>query len=151
MNTILKFLLRIFFIGIIVFLFNKFFFQICIVQGDSMQPTLKNMNIVLVKKINVNLHQNDIVLIKKNNKIIIKRIVGTPNDKIFLDNYIYINDIKFDNIYTPNGNIEKTNFYLKSDEYFVLGDNRENSIDSRFNEIGIIKQNEIIGKVLFKK
>lgn len=113
-----------------------------------MYPTLKDKQIVLIKKYNLNLSNNDIIVVKKNNRIIIKRLVGLPNDTIKIDQYVYVNGSKNDNIITnQKGNIEKE-ILLKQGEYFALGDNRENSIDSRFNEIGIIHEDEIIGKVI---
>ena len=118
-----------------------------------MSPTLKNGNIVLIQKYNLNLKNNDIIVIKKDNNIIIKRLIGIPNDTIRMDKYVYVNDKKFDEIIIEKNigdiSFEKT-IKLTKDEYFVLGDNRQNSIDSRFEEIGIIKKDEIIGKVLFK-
>ena len=114
-----------------------------------MYPTLKNGSIVLMKKYDLKINYNDIVVIKKEDKILIKRIVGLPKDSIYIDNYLFVNEKKFDNnIIEEKGNINDV--FLKENEYFVLGDNRKDSIDSRFQEIGIINKNEIIGKVLFK-
>ena len=115
-----------------------------------MFPTLKNGNIVFIKKYNLDLKHNDIVVIRKNNKTIIKRLVGLPNDKIEINDYLYINGEKKDNLYIEDrGNISNA-IFLKDNEYFVLGDNRQNSIDSRFDEIGIISRDEIIGKIIKK-
>lgn len=116
-----------------------------------MLPTLKSGEIVCIQKFNINLEHNDIIVIRKNGKIIIKRLIGVPNDTIKIDNYVYVNGEKNDNLYIKNcGNINDE-IYLKENEYFVLGDNRQNSIDSRFDEIGIIYKNEIIGKVILKR
>ena len=114
-----------------------------------MEPTLKDKRIVIMKKFNLNLSYNDIIVIKKNDKIIIKRLVGLPNDTIEIDNYLYINGKQFDENYTSKGEMEEK-LILKENEYFVLGDNRQNSVDSRFFEIGTIKKDEIIGKVIIK-
>lgn len=115
-----------------------------------MLPTLNNKEIVCIKKYNLNLKRNDIVVIKKNGKTIIKRLVGMPNDMIKIDNYLYVNSKQNDNLYIKDyGNI-KDEICLKDNEYFVLGDNRQNSIDSRFDEIGIINKEEIIGKIILK-
>ena len=115
-----------------------------------MSPTLKNKQIVFIKKYNLDFNYNDIVVIKKNNKIIIKRLVGLPNDGILIDEYLYVNGKRFDEIITEDkGNITDE-ILLSDNEYFVLGDNRDQSIDSRFDEVGIIKKENIIGKVLFK-
>lgn len=113
-----------------------------------MLPTLKNGDIVCIKKYKLDLNHNDIIVIRKNNKIIIKRLIGMPNDSIKIDNYVYVNGKKIDDLYIENvGNINNE-VHLKSNEYFVLGDNRENSIDSRFDEVGIILENEIIGEII---
>ena len=103
-----------------------------------------------MKKYDLKLKYNDIVVINKDKKTIIKRIVGLPNDKIRIDDYLIVNDEQFDDKLINNKGKITEELILKSDEYFVLGDNIENSIDSRFEEIGIIKEKEIKGKVLFK-
>ena len=114
-----------------------------------MEPTLKNGNIAIIKKYNLRLNYNDIVVVKKNDKIIIKRLVAFPGDTIIIDKYLYVNDKKNDDFYTENEGIVTDRVTLHSNEYFVIGDNRQNSIDSRFNEIGIIYKEEIIGKIVF--
>ena len=99
--------------------------------------------------------RSDIVLIEKRsynpNKVLIKRVIGCPGDNVcVIDNSIYINgeliveDYIKEVMSSPNMSVE-----LGENEYFVLGDNRNNSIDSRLPNIGIIKDNEIIGKLLF--
>ena len=110
-----------------------------------MSPTLQNGNIMCIKKFGLNLKHNDIVVINKNNKIITKRLVGLPNDKIRIDEYLYVNGQKNDDLFIEDCGEIKEEITLKEDEYFVLGDNRSHSIDSRFAEIGIIHKNEIIG------
>ena len=113
-----------------------------------MEPTLKNGSIAIIKKCNLKLNYNDIVVVKKNNKIIIKRLVAFPGDTIKIDQYLYVNDIKIDDFYTENNGIVTDKITLNSNEYFIIGDNRQNSIDSRFNEIGTIHKEEIIGKIV---
>ena len=115
-----------------------------------MEPTLKDKKIVLMKKFNLKLSYNDIIVIRKNDKIIIKRLVGLPKDTVEIRDYLYINGEKFDDYFTPSGKMSKEKIILKENEYFVLGDNRKNSIDSRFEEVGIIKKEEIIGKIISK-
>lgn len=143
-----KILVKIFLLGFVIYIMNIYLFQIGFVKGISMYPTLKENNIILIKKFNLNLKYNDIIVIKKDNKIIIKRLVGMPNDSIKIDKYLYVNGKINDNCYIENSGDIHDELVLKDNEYFVLGDNIQNSIDSRFNEIGIIHGNEIIGKVL---
>lgn len=145
-----KLILKIAIIGIIIFIINSFFYQICIVYGISMEPTLKDKDIVIMQKFNLSIQRNDIVVIKKNNKMIIKRIIGIPNDYINIDNYTYVNFKKIDDKYIEN-NGDNNEVYLNENEYYCLGDNRNNSIDSRFKDIGIINKNEIIGKIISTK
>lgn len=148
MKENIKYLFSIFIIGLIMFFINTYFFQICFVQGESMYPTLKEGNIVFIKKFDLKIDYNDIVVIKKKDKIIIKRIVGLPGDFVKIDNYLYINNEKKEKYHIENAGDMEVEILLDYDEYFVLGDNIENSIDSRFNEIGIIKKEEIIGKMI---
>ena len=149
MNNKIKILIQISLIGIIVFIISTFFFQICFVKGSSMMPTLKDGQILIAKKFNLHIKNNDIVVIKKDNKIMIKRVIGIPNDKIsIIDGYVYVNGIKNDDRYIQNpGNLIQE-IILNDKEYFVLGDNRNASIDSRFEEIGIIFKNEIIAIIV---
>lgn len=151
MKNNIKCIISILIIGCIIFFTNRFFFQVCVVHGESMYPTLKNGNIILIKKFDLKIEYRDIVVIKKDDKIIIKRVVGLPRDSIKIDKYLYINGQKMDNMYIENAGEIKNEIQLKDKEYFVLGDNTGNSIDSRFNEIGIINENEIIGKSIIKK
>lgn len=149
MNKQLKFIIEIVIIGAIVFVVNEIFFQICFVNGDSMNPTLKNGQMLLSTKINFDVGQNDIVVIKVKNKTIIKRVIGGPNDQIeFRDGYVYVNDEQFDNRRANDSGNVIDKIVLKEDEYFVLGDNRDYSIDSRFDEIGIIHKKDIIAKII---
>lgn len=116
-----------------------------------MYPTLKNKDVIFIKKINLNIKKNDIVVIRKENKTIIKRVVGVPHDTILIkDGKVLVNDVEFDNKFTSDyGRREKVT--LLEDQYYVLGDNREHSIDSRSDEIGIINKKEIKGIMLFNK
>ena len=86
--------------------------------------------------------------IKKNN--IITWAVYIFKQKI-KDNYVYVNDERADDLITEYSGIAGVKINLKPNEYFVLGDNRKNSIDSRFKEIGIINKKEIRGKILNQK
>ena len=146
-----KYIFQIFIVGLVIFFINKYLFQICFVVGDSMSPSLEDKNIILIKKFDLDLKYGDIIIAKKNGKTIIKRIVGIPGDKVEIDGYLYINgNKKNDYLITNNGEIEYP-VILNSEEYFVLGDNLEQSKDSRTNEIGIIRKSEILGKMIFNK
>ncbi|MBQ3409048.1 MAG: signal peptidase I [Clostridia bacterium] len=143
------FILEILIIGIVVFFISTFLFQICFVKGNSMLPTFSDGQVLVARKIAINIRNNDVVIIKKDNKVIIKRVIGIPNDKIKFENgYVCVNGIRFDERYVKEfGNITEE-ITLKENQYFVLGDNRNESVDSRFDEIGIIDRNEIVGLII---
>ena len=116
-----------------------------------MIPTLKDGNVIFIKKYNLDLEYGDIIVAKKSRKTIIKRIVGIPGDKIEIDGNLYVNgSIRNEYSIDNKGEVEYP-IILNTDEYFVLGDNLEQSKDSRTNEIGIIHKSEIIGKMIFNK
>lgn len=152
-----SFLFKIFIIGLIVFIISHFFIQICPIAGDSMYPSYKDKDITLITKFRVrsNLKANDVVVIKSAsvNRTIIKRIIGTPGDTVqIINGLVYVNGEPFKETVPVEpiadaGNASEP-IVLGADEYFVLGDNRNSSIDSRFDEIGIIHAAEIYGKVL---
>lgn len=136
-------------IGIITFFISKLFFSICVIHGDSMKPALNDKSLVIETKIVKRITNGDIIVIKKNNIKIIKRIIGIPGDKVVIkDNYVFVNDIKYDDFITTFAGILDKEIILGDDEYIVLGDNRKESIDSRYEEIDIIKRDEIIGKII---
>lgn len=149
MKTKKMFILEIIIIGLLIFLVSHFLLQICFVNGPSMEPTLKNGQMLFAKKINLKPKKNDIAVIKCNKKIIIKRIIGTPNDRIIIKNgNVYVNNIQFDDKKIENAGNAQEEIVLKDNQFFVLGDNRQQSIDSRFDEIGIINKDNIIGIII---
>ena len=134
--------------------------QRTIVEGDSMEPTLSNQENLIVDKISYRFNEPeryDIIVCPfryAENVYYIKRIIGLPGESIRIDEegHIYVNGevlkepygrevIKPENIGRAAEEI-----YLGEDEYFVLGDNRNNSADSRFPEVGNIKRDDIIGR-----
>lgn len=117
------------------------------VKGPSMMPTLKEKDVLILNKLKKNYKRGDIVVIKKLGKTdeIIKRIIGIPGDTVEIEKgVVYINTKKLDEPYKKGmtGNLDLIK--LKENEYFVLGDNRGVSMDSRL--IGPITKKEIKGK-----
>ncbi|MCR5457479.1 MAG: signal peptidase I [Clostridiales bacterium] len=127
-------------------------YAIGIVNGDSMNPTLKNGDVFVYAK-EASIDRMNIVAIKdsESGNTIVKRIIGLPMDVIRIKNgAIYINGEKLDDVttsYTEPGSLGDT-FVLGPNEYFVIGDNRETSVDSR--SFGSIRQEEILGVVIGK-
>ena len=132
--------------------------EISNVSDNSMSPTLVENDSILINKLPYlfgDPKRNDIIFFQKKDSASsfynIKRIIGIPGDTIsIVDGKITVNG----NEYTENINVEiisngglaKNGITLLEDEYFVLGDNRNQSEDSRFATIGIIKRDEIVGK-----
>ncbi len=116
------------------------------VNGTSMVPTLKEGNILVLNKLDKSFSKEDIVVINKKveGSTIIKRVIGLPNEKIkCINGTIFINDEKYDDKYGSGETSDFEEITLGSDEYFVLGDNRTISKDSR--SLGPIKEKYIEG------
>lgn len=115
------------------------------VDGSSMYPTLKDGEILLLEKSNQEYKRNDIVVVKYNGEKIIKRIIALPGETIeYKDNKLYINGKETTDI-IPNITDGFPKVSLTYNEYFVMGDNRHNSLDSRY--LGPIEKELIDGKV----
>lgn len=153
-------------IGILIFVF-VFIIAINPVAGNSMSPTLEDGDLTLVSKFSYYfkmIERNQIVVIKKNNKSYVKRVVGLPGEEIhYLDGILYVNGKAYKETFLKDG--VKTSSFMFEDicdindcpdgripkgMYLVLGDNRPESKDSRDSEIGLIKKKEIKGQVFFR-
>ena len=122
------------------------------VSGDSMEPTLHNGEIMVLNKIKsktTDIKRFDIVVIKYNGEKLIKRVIGLPGEKIeYKDEILYVNGKAVMETYLtqPMSDYNITSLESETvpdDSYFVLGDNRSNSLDSRL--IGFIKKKDIEG------
>ena len=120
------------------------------VDGDSMYNTLNDNDIVLLSKLS-SIGRFDIIVLKENdnNATIIKRVIGMPGDKVKIrNNKIYINNKIIEDEYAYGETSDYDEITLGDDEYFVLGDNRLISKDSRY--FGAIKKSDIKGKAVFR-
>ena len=117
------------------------------VEGKSMYPTLDNKQILLLKKYDKSYKRFDIVVLKHNGDKLIKRVIGLPGETVkYENNKLYINGKYIKENFKRN--TETNDFYyykIPDDSYFVLGDNRGNSTDSRI--IGPINKKDISGTV----
>ena len=128
---------------------------------DSMNPVLSNGDVVLVNRIVYNAttpKRGDIIVFKpkgnENAHYYIKRIIGLPGETVeIMENHIYIDGEKLEEDYETTDiddvGIVNEKIQLDGDEYFVLGDNRKSSEDSRNADIGNVKREYIYGKAWF--
>lgn len=149
----------------ITFLFIKFVGQRTVVDGRSMENTLQDGDSLWVDKISYKFSDPkrfDIVVFPpdSNNptEYYIKRIIGLPGETVYIDEdgKIYINDEFLIESYgkevidSEHRGRASEPVTLGEDEYFVMGDNRNNSIDSRFSSVGNVKLSQIYGKAVFR-
>ena len=128
------------------------------VSGPSMKPTYKNGDILACQSIGYRPKVGDVAIIYmgdvsriKKNELYVKRIVAGPGDTITYDGLldtISVNDKVIESSYADRWNLSYSTITLKNDEYFIMGDNRGDSTDSRY--FGVIKRSDIIAKVNFK-
>ncbi|GAA0494290.1 signal peptidase I [Salinibacillus aidingensis] len=138
---------------ILAFIIRSFIFATSVVEGASMHPTLENGERVVFNKAIYYLSEpdrGDIVIIQRPSKNYVKRVIGLPNDVVEVKNHsLYINSQKQTQSYLDDEAIKSTSDFgpitVPEGEYFVMGDNRSISKDSR-NGLGLIKEDEIIGR-----
>ena len=156
MKKIIKELYPYVIIVVCVVLFRTFIATPVRVDGDSMRESLHNGDILILNKLDNNYKRFDVVVVNYNNSKLVKRIIGLPGENIeYKNNKLYINNKKIDDVET----IRTLDFSLEElydinkipkDYYFVMGDNRGNSLDSRDYRVGLIKKEDIVGVTIFR-
>lgn len=138
------------------------FYSFYLVSGHSMAPTLKNNNYLIVKKEFLSDKQykrGDIIVFNaaiqsslQDKKDLVKRIIAIPGDSVRIENnHVFVNDLMIsENYLTEDKTLGDLEIVVDADSYFVLGDNRKVSLDSREGSIGLIKEKEILGEVIIK-
>ncbi len=125
------------------------------IEGTSMEPTLSNGDIVLLTK-TTRFARGELCGFAWNNKLLIKRVIGLPGDwvEIDTDGNIYLNGEILDEPYVQQKALGECDlefpYQVPQEQYFVVGDMRESSIDSRNSLIGCIPYDQIVGKVFFR-
>ena len=133
-------------IVIVVLLIKSFIFTLVRVNGSSMDKTLHEGNILILNLLDKSFAREEIVVADKSveGSLIIKRIIGLPGERISCkDGIIYINDKEYKDPYAYGTTSDFKEITLKDDEYFLLGDNRIVSLDSRY--FGPVSQKALMG------
>lgn len=125
------------------------------IEGKSMEPTLVNGDIVLLTK-TTNFDRGELCGFSWNNKLLIKRVIGIPGDwiEIDTDGTVYLNGERLEEPYAQQLAVGECDlefpYQVPQEQYFVLGDMRESSIDSRNTLIGCVEKDQIVGRVFFR-
>lgn len=125
------------------------------IYGSSMTPTLEDGEIIFTVK-TAEPEAGDIIAFYYNNKILVKRVIGEAGDWVNIteDGTVYVNEIRLNEPYVAEkafGECDITFPYQVPDgKWFVLGDHRATSVDSRSSVVGCVAQEQIVGKILFR-
>lgn len=157
MKKTLRSLLPYIIVIVVVILIRTFIITPIQVVGTSMTPNLEDGELMLLNKIKYkvsDIQRFDIVVVDYSTKPLIKRVIGLPGETVeYKDDTLYINSKKVEENFKKNGktndyNITETGYKtIPKDKYFVVGDNRINSADSRV--IGLVDKDQILGKANF--
>ncbi|MBQ2739856.1 MAG: signal peptidase I [Oscillibacter sp.] len=130
-------------------------FPVLQIAGTSMEPSLKDGDIVLLAKTD-KLETGDLCAFYYSNKILIKRVIATPGEYLWIepDGTVFLNGEELEEPYVSEKALGECDvefpYQVPENAFFMLGDQRETSIDSRSSVIGCISQDQIIGKILCK-
>lgn len=124
------------------------------IYGSSMTPTIEEGQIVVSVK-SKNFEQGDLVAFYIGNKLLVKRIIATPSDYVLVDENgtVFVNGEELEEPYVSEKAFGECDieypYQVPDSKYFLMGDHRKTSIDSRTSAVGCISDEEIVGKILF--
>lgn len=133
-----------------------------IVSGESMYPTLNDRDYLILNRLSYKfgeIERGDIIVFKTNlkqdngkEKDLIKRVIAIPGDHLVIENSkVYINDELIDEPYIHNAYTSgDVDIVIPENKIFAMGDNRENSKDSRSEDVGLVDENDILGEVMVR-
>lgn len=125
------------------------------IQGSSMEPTLNDEEIVVLLKTS-KLERGQLCCFSYQNKYLIKRVIGVPGDTININEkgYVYVNDVLLDEPYIIDRALGECDItfpvHVTENHYFILGDHRATSIDSRSFAVGLVNTDQVVGKIFFR-
>lgn len=125
------------------------------IYGNSMTPTLQDGEIIFTVKTS-DFEPGDIVAFYYNNKILVKRVICGPGDWIDIDEdgTVYVNEARLEEPYLTEKALGECNidlpYQIPDGRFFVMGDHRSTSVDSRSTAVGCVSQEQIVGKIIFR-
>lgn len=161
-NSIIEWI-KVFGLAILLAFVITLFIKPTLVRGDSMLPTLHEDDYLIINRIGYKISEpknGDVIVFKSDleqndgtNKDLVKRIIGVEGDKVVIkDGQVYVNDKLLDETYLSEGMYTQGDIDLvvPQGKLFVLGDNREVSLDSRYEQVGLVDVNDVEGKVFVR-
>ncbi|MFQ6879619.1 MAG: signal peptidase I [Oscillospiraceae bacterium] len=142
-------------IAAVVVLISNFLLPVLRIYGSSMTPTLVNGNVVVSVR-NGDYERGDIIAFYYNNKILVKRVIGLPGEWIDIDETgkVYINDELLEEPYLEETALGECDielpYQVPEGRYFVMGDHRSVSSDSRNSQVGCVSEEQIVGELVFR-
>lgn len=125
------------------------------IYGGSMTPTLTEGEIVVCVR-DFDFQRGDLIAFYVGNNLLVKRVIGEPGDQISIteDGTVYINDKALDEPYTSEKSLGQCDlefpFYVPKEQYFLIGDHRKTSVDSRASIVGCVAEEQIVGRIVFR-
>ncbi len=149
-KVIIKYIVIGFIVGLII---TNTLVKVVNVPSSSMEPNINSNSrliLSLVSYIRNDVNRGDIIVFTLGNTQYVKRVIGLPGDKIkCIRSIVYVNDIELEENYlTEHNTSDFEEVSVPSDSYFVLGDNRDNSFDSRYWNNPFVSKDMIIGKII---
>ena len=142
-------------VAAVAVLLSALFFPVLQVTGHSMYPVLEEGDVVLVWK-DHHLERGELCTFYYQNKLLIKRVIGLPGDEIYIDKEgtVFVNGQAIEEDYVKdkalgNGDV-KFPYQVPDNRFFVLGDHRTDSVDSRHEQIGTVGMDELIGRIVLR-
>lgn len=142
-------------VAAVAVLIATLFLPILQISGDSMSPTLEHDEIVVLLKTK-KFERGDLIGFYYQGKILLKRVIALPEDEVAIDadGNVYVNGELLDEPYVTDKGLGDCDlefpYKVPGTSYFVMGDRRSNSVDSRNSVVGCIPQEDIIGKVFLR-
>lgn len=142
-------------VAAVAILVAMLFLPVLRIYGNSMNATLNSGELVVSVK-GSSFKTGDIIAFYYNNNILVKRVIANPGDwvDIDLDGNVFVNQQQIDEPYLEEKSFGEPDidfpYQVPDDRVFVLGDNRDVSIDSRYKSVGCVSSEQIVGKIVFR-